>query len=242
MLCKQFVLLYTIYGGDFLKHIFVVDDEVNIRELIKKYLEKEGYKVTLFSNGERVFSELERLKPNLIVLDIMMPGIDGLDLCKKIRTKSDLPIIFVSARDEEFDRILGLELGADDYLSKPFSPRELVIRIKTILRRIRTENNYNDEKIMVKDMNLYCDRRCVEIKENLLKLTTKEYDLFEMLIKNKNIPLTREQLLEKIWGYDYMGDSRVVDDLVKRIRKKLKELKSEIEIITVWGYGYRIDD
>lgn len=225
-----------------MKHIFVVDDEVNIRELIKKYLEKEGYKVTLFSNGEQVFSELERLKPNLIVLDIMMPGIDGLELCKKIRTKSDLPIIFVSARDEEFDRILGLELGADDYLSKPFSPRELVIRIKTILRRVRTETNHHDEKIIVKDMNLYCDRRVVEIKGNPLKLTTKEYDLFEMLIKNKNMPFTREQLLEKIWGYDYIGDSRVVDDLVKRIRKKLKELKSEIEIITVWGYGYRIDD
>ncbi|MBF8982377.1 response regulator transcription factor [Lutibacter sp. B2] len=225
-----------------MKHIFVVDDEVNIRELIKKYLEKEGYKVTLFSNGEQVFSELERLKPHLIVLDIMMPGIDGLELCKKIRTKSDLPIIFVSARDEEFDKILGLELGADDYLSKPFSPRELVIRIKTILRRVRSENNHHDEKISVKDMNLYCDRRYIEIKGNPLKLTIKEYDLFEMLIKNKNMPFTREQLLEKIWGYDYIGDSRVVDDLVKRIRKKLKELESEIEIITVWGYGYRIDD
>lgn len=224
-----------------MKQIFVVDDEVNIRELIKKYLEKEGYKVTLFSNGEHVLSELGRLDPDLIVLDIMMPGIDGLELCKEIRKKSDLPIIFVSARDEEFDKILGLELGADDYISKPFSPRELVVRIKTILRRVRKENNQHDKKIVVKDMNLYCDKRYVEIKGEILNLTKKEYDLFEMLIKNKNIPFTREQLVEKIWGYDYIGDARVVDDLVKRIRKKLKVLKSEVEIITVWGYGYKIN-
>ncbi|QEK12857.1 response regulator transcription factor [Crassaminicella thermophila] len=224
-----------------MKHIFVVDDEANIRELIKKYLQKEGYKVTLFNNGENVLSELGRLKPDLLVLDIMMPGIDGLEICREIRKKSEIPIIFVSARDEEFDRILGLELGADDYLSKPFSPRELVVRIKTILRRIEKGNNIQNESIALKDMKMYCNRRYIEVNGDELKLTTKEYELFEMLVKNKNIPFTREQLLEKIWGYDYIGDTRVIDDLVKRIRKKLKQLESELEIITVWGYGYRID-
>ncbi|QZY56096.1 response regulator transcription factor [Crassaminicella profunda] len=226
-----------------MKHIFIVDDEANIRELIKKYLQKEGYETTLFDNGKNLVSEVRRLHPDLIVLDIMMPEIDGLELCREIRKISDLPIIFVSARDEEFDRILGLELGADDYLSKPFSPRELVVRIKTILRRVDKGNNQYeyDEKIVLKDMTLYCDRRYIEINDQEIKLTTKEYELFEMLVKNKNMPFKREQLLDKIWGYDYIGDTRVVDDLVKRIRKKLKILNSELEITTVWGYGYKID-
>lgn len=219
-----------------------MDDEKNIRELIKKYLDKEGYETTLFDNGKNLISEIRRGKPDLIVLDIMMPEIDGLELCREIRKISDLPIIFVSARDEEFDRILGLELGADDYLSKPFSPRELVVRIKTILRRVDKGNSHHDEKIILKDMIMYMDRRYIEINQQELKLTTKEYELFEMMIKNKNIPFTREQLLEKVWGYDYMGETRIIDDLVKRIRKKLKSLNSELEITTVWGYGYKIDD
>lgn len=219
-----------------------MDDEKNIRELIKKYLDKEGYETTLFDNGKNLISEIRRGKPDLIVLDIMMPEIDGLELCREIRKISDLPIIFVSARDEEFDRILGLELGADDYLSKPFSPRELVVRIKTILRRVDKGNNHHTEKLILKDMIMYMDRRYIEINKQELKLTTKEYELFEMMIKNKNIPFTREQLLEKVWGYDYMGETRIIDDLVKRIRKKLKSLNSELEITTVWGYGYKIDD
>lgn len=224
-----------------MQHIFVIDDEKNIRDLMKKYLEKEGYHVTLFENGENIFSEMIRLKPDLLVLDIMMPGIDGLELCKKIRKHSEIPIIFVSARDEEIDRILGLELGADDYLSKPFSPRELVVRIKNILRRIHKENILKTEEICIKDIKLYCNRRYVEKGMQEIKFTTKEYDLFEFLVINKNIPFTRDHLLERIWGYDYIGDTRLVDDLIKRIRKKLHDAGSELEIITIWGYGYRID-
>ncbi|MFZ7104832.1 MAG: response regulator transcription factor [Peptococcaceae bacterium] len=223
-----------------MKHIFIVDDERNIRDLIKKYLEKEGYKVTCFANGQNVSSETVRLKPDLLVLDIMMPGMDGLELCKELRMKSDVPIIFVSAKDEEFDRILGLELG-DDYLTKPFSPRELIVRIKNIFRRLAKDHTEVKEEIIIKDIKLYSSRRYVVKDSQELKLTTKEYDLFEYLVKNKNMPFTREQLLEKIWGYNYLGDDRVIDDLVKRIRKKLKEADSRLEIITVWGYGYRID-
>lgn len=223
-----------------MKHIFVIYDERNIRDLIKKYLEKEGYKVSCFANYQNVISELERLKPDLIVLDIMMPGLDGLELCKEIRTKSQVPIIFVSAKDGEFDRVLGLELG-DDYLTKPFSPRELVARAKNIFRRMSKGNNSGAEEIIIKDIKVYSWRRYVEKDGNELKLTAKEYDLFEFMVRNKNIPFTREQLLEKIWGYDYIGDDRVIDDLVKRIRKKLKEVDSKLGITTVWGYGYRID-
>ncbi|MBB6214096.1 DNA-binding response OmpR family regulator [Anaerosolibacter carboniphilus] len=224
-----------------MKHIFVVDDERNIRDLIKKYLEKENYMVTLFENGQNVISEIVRLKADLLVLDIMMPGIDGLELCREIRKNSEIPIIFVSARDEEVDRILGLELGADDYLSKPFSPRELVVRIKNIFKRLDKGVMDKVEELIVKDIKIICDRRYVEKNGFELKLTNKEYDLFEFLVKYKNVPFTREQLLEKVWGYDYLGDMRVIDDLVKRLRKKLEEVEAILTITTVWGYGYRID-
>jgi len=224
-----------------MKHIFVVDDERNIRDLIKKYLEKEGYKVNLFENGNNILSEIIRLRPDLLVLDIMMPGIDGLELCKEIRMKSEIPIIFVSARDEELDRILGLELGADDYLTKPFSPRELVVRVKNIFKRLEKTQNPKEEEIVIQDIKLFPVRRYIEKDGEELKLTTKEYDLFEFLVRNKNMPFTREQLLEKVWGYDYIGDDRAIDDLVKRIRKKLKEAASGLEVTTVWGYGYKIN-
>lgn len=225
-----------------MKHIFVVDDERTIRDLIKKYLEKEGYRVTAFEDGSNLINELGRLNPDLIVLDIMMPGIDGLELCKKIRKTSDIPIIFVSARDEEFDRILGLELGGDDYLAKPFSPRELVVRIKNIMKRLEKSSAVKDSSEAFKDLIVYYDRRYVEKNGTELKLTTKEYELFEFFIRNKNMPFSREQLVEKIWGYDYFGDSRIIDDLVKRIRRKLDEIGSRVEITTVWGYGYKIDE
>ena len=224
-----------------MKYIFVVDDEKNIRELVKKYLEKEGYNVTLLENGMNLIGKIKELCPDLIVLDIMMPGIDGIELCKEIRKNSDIPIILISARDEEFDRILGLEIGGDDYLSKPFSPRELVVRIKNIFRRLEKNGNTSDI-ISIKDLNMDIGRRFVEKNGEELKLTTKEYELMEFLFRNKNMPFTREQLIEKIWGYDYLGDLRVIDDLIKRIRKKLRKIDSKLEISTVWGYGYKISE
>ena len=172
-----------------------------------------------------------------------MPGIDGLNLCKEIRKTSETPIIFVSARDEEIDRILGLEIGADDYLTKPFSPRELVVRIKKILQRINKvpEDSLTD-CLILKDLKIFPKSRLVKINEQEIKFTTKEYELLEFMVLNKNISFTREKLLEKVWGYDYYGDDRLVDDIVKRIRKKLNEVKSHLKIITIWGYGYRVDD
>ncbi|HYF81588.1 MAG TPA: response regulator transcription factor [Clostridia bacterium] len=225
-----------------MKHIFVVDDERTIRDLIKKYMEKEDYKVTLFEDGKNLANEIRRLSPDLIVLDIMLPGVDGLELCKEIRKTSELPIIFVSARDEEFDRVLGLEIGGDDYLAKPFSPRELVARVKNLIKRVEKAASAKDDKESIKDICVYYDRRYVDKGGEELKLTTKEYELFEFLVKNKNMPFGREQLVERIWGYDYIGDSRIIDDLVKRIRRKLSEIGSQAEITTVWGYGYKIDE
>lgn len=226
-----------------MKHIFVVDDEAEIRTLVIKYLEKEGYKTTSFSSGTHVAVEVERLKPDLIVMDIMMPEIDGLDVCKEIRKKSEVPIIFVSARGEEIDRIIGLELGADDYLAKPFSPRELLVRIKNIFKRLdKNHSNKIEDSILIGNSQIIQKQRRVLVNGAPLNLTTKEYDTLIYLAINVNIPLRREQLLKNVWGYDYFGEIRVVDDVIKRIRKKMKDLESSIVIVTVWGFGYKIED
>ncbi len=226
-----------------MRHIFVIDDEADIRALIVKYLEKEGFKTTTFMNGNDVAMEVERLQPDLLVMDIMMPGMDGLEVCKEIRKVSDVPIIFVSARGEEIDRIIGLELGADDYLSKPFSPRELIVRIKNIFRRLeRSDITKKVSELSVRDVQIHLDRRSVSISGSTIGLTGKEFDTLKVLFENVNVPLTREQILEKVWGYDYFGEIRIVDDVIKRVRKKLKEHNSHLEIITVWGFGYKIED
>ncbi|CUM85063.1 MULTISPECIES: response regulator transcription factor [Turicibacter] len=228
-----------------MKHVFVIDDDANIRQLILRYLEKEGYKVTAFENAEHVFEAFNMLQPDALVLDIMMPGtMDGLDLCKKIRTVSQVPIIFVSAKDEAVDRIIGLELGADDYLSKPFSPRELLVRLKIIFRRIEPVmvSDHETTTYQIKDLKIDDSKRVCSVKDKELSLTNNEYMLLAYLVKNKNISFTRENLIQNIWGYDYVGESRMIDDLVKRLRKKLKSFDAQVEITTVWGYGYRIDD
>ena len=228
-----------------MKHIFVIDDDANIRQLILRYLEKEGYKVTTFENADSVLEAFNTMQPDALVLDIMMPGsMDGLDLCKKIRMISQVPIIFVSAKDEAIDRIIGLELGADDYLSKPFSPRELLVRLKIIFRRIDPviQSEQETTTYQIKDLKIDDSKRVCTVKGMEMPLTNNEYMLLAYLVKNKNISFTRENLIQNIWGYDYVGESRMIDDLVKRLRKKLKSMDTKVEITTVWGYGYRIDD
>ena len=219
-----------------MKHVFVIDDDANIRQLILRYLEKEGYKVTAFKNAEHVFEAFNMLQPDALVLDIMMPGtMDGLDLCKKIRTVSQVPIIFVSAKDEAVDRIIGLELGADDYLSKPFSPRELLVRLKIIFRRIEPVmvSDHETTTYQIKDLKIDDSKRVCSVKDKELSLTNNEYMLLAYLVKNKNISFTRENLIQNIWGYDYVGESRMIDDLVKRLRKKLKSFDAQVEITTI---------
>ncbi|MGL4336611.1 MAG: response regulator transcription factor [Turicibacter sp.] len=228
-----------------MKHVFVIDDDTNIRQLISRYLEKEGYRVTAFENAEKVVEHFNFDQPDALVLDIMMTGsMDGLDLCKKIRTISQVPIIFVSAKDEAVDRIIGLELGADDYLSKPFSPRELLVRLKIIFRRIEPMPLTDDQTqvFQLKDLKIDDSKRVCYVQDVELSLTNNEYMLLSYLVKNKNVSFTRENLIQNIWGYDYVGESRMVDDLVKRLRKKLKSENADAEITTVWGYGYRMDD
>jgi len=223
-----------------MRSIHVVEDEQNVRELLGRYLEHEGYKVYLHSSGEGVLDALQAHGADLIVLDIMLPGIDGLELCKRIRAKYDTPIIFVSARSEEFDRILGIELGGDDYLVKPFSPRELLARIKAIFRRVEQQQVASTGLKQFRDLTIDSGARLVRSGDISIDFTNKEFELLLYLIENAGRAFTREQLVTAVWGYAYVGDSRSVDDLVRRIRKKLDGL-STVEIKTVWGYGYRID-
>lgn len=220
--------------------IWVVDDEENIRNLIKRYLEKEDYNVRTFASAEAVESALIGSTPDMFILDIMLPGSDGLSLCRRIRENYDLPIIFVSARGEEFDRVLGLELGADDYLAKPFSPRELVIRVKTIFRRLQPIKEAANA-LTLKNISIYPKQRKVIINGVDVSFSSKEFDLFLLLASSPGRPYSREMLLEIIWGYNYEGEERAVDDTVKRIRKKIREKGALPELSTVWGYGYRLD-
>ncbi len=227
-----------------MKHIFVVDDDKEIRSLIKKYLEKEGFKVTVFSDPTQVYAEIMRLSPQLIILDVMMPNMDGIELCKKIRKDFEIPIIFISARGEEVDRIIGLEVGGDDYLTKPFSPRELLARTKNIFRRLEKPGEINEKKkdsVTIKNTTLSFVKRIVEINGIEISLTVKEFDICRLLMENQNNAFNRDQLLEKVWGYDFVGEGRVVDDVIKRLRKKLSAAGSEVEISTIWGYGYKIE-
>ncbi|MBW6464283.1 MAG: response regulator transcription factor [Bacillota bacterium] len=220
--------------------IWVVDDENNIRELIRRYLEKDGYRVRTFANAEELESALISGVPDMFILDIMLPGADGLALCRKIRKEHDLPVIFVSARSEEFDRVLGLELGADDYLAKPFSPRELVIRVTNIFKRIQP-TEIASKPITLGNVSIYTEQRKITVNGEETNLTAKEFDLFSLLAAESGRSFSRRMLLEKIWGFDYEGDERAIDDTVKRIRKKLREKGARPELSTIRGYGYRID-
>ena len=226
------------------KLIYVVDDEKKIRDLISSYLMKDGFDVQAFEDGESAYAQFKSEPSDMLIIDIMMPGMDGFDLCRELRKISGVPIIMVSAKDEEIDRILGLELGSDDYISKPFSPRELVARVKTIFRRTGHTQEHStgspDNRICCADITIFPDGRKAVKDTKELELTPKEYELLYYLIRNKNKAYTRDQLIGTLWGYSYIGETRAVDDLVKKLRRKLTEVSSSLQIVTVWGYGYKV--
>jgi len=217
--------------------ILVVDDEPNILELAKLYLEREGYRVEGVGNGNDALSKLSATKPALIVLDLMLPDIDGFEVCREIRKKSDIPILMLTARKEDIDKIVGLELGADDYLTKPFNPRELVARVKAILRRFQAGRRPG-QAMEVGNLRIDSARREVTVDGQPLKLRTKEFDLLATLAQNLEIVLTREQLLEMVWGSDYYGETRTVDIHINHLRDKISGTSSSIE--TVRGIGYKM--
>jgi DNA-binding response OmpR family regulator len=220
------------------ERILVVDDEPNIVDLVTMYLEREGYRVDTAIDGAQALERIQELEPSLVVLDLMLPEVDGFEVCRQTRVHSDVPIIMLTARDDDVDKIVGLELGADDYLTKPFNPRELVARIKAILRRADRSPRPNDKPLHLADLSIDPARREVTVDGQQVELRTKEFDLLQALAENKGIVLSREQLLNLAWGYDFYGQTRTVDVHVAHLRKRLKG--SQVRIETVTGVGYKL--
>lgn len=219
----------------------MVDDEENIRYIISEYLLREGFQVETFPSVEEAMVRLQSGFPDMFILDIMLPGKDGLEFCRDIRSRSGVPVIFISARGEEIDRILGLELGGDDYLTKPFSPRELVARVRSIFRRASIPV-IPEELLEVGNLRINPNDRRITVDQTEVMLTPKEYELLLLLAQQPQRTFNRQELLDRVWGCDYVGGTRAVDDLVKRLRKKLREGGSNNNVKTIWGYGYRFED
>ncbi|MGI6214845.1 MAG: response regulator transcription factor [Christensenellales bacterium] len=223
------------------QHIMIVDDDRHISELIRLYLEKESYEVSSCERGEDALEAFKKNPPSLVLLDIMLPGMDGWEVCKAIRKISDIPIIMLSAKDETFDKVLGLELGADDYITKPFDSKELVARIKAVLRRGKGASQ-QERALSFPGLSISLEEYKVIYKGKNVDMAPKELELLYFLASNPNKVFTREQLLEKVWGFDYFGDSRTVDVHVKRIREKLQNSETlGWQIKTVWSIGYKFE-
>ena len=226
-----------------LEKVLVVDDDPNICEVLRMYLENEGYSVILSYDGEEALVKFNALKPDIILLDIMMPVLDGLEVCKQVRKISDIPIIMLTAKDSDDDRILGLEIGADDYISKPFNTREVVARVKAVLRRTNASmNSQNKQVLEYPNLMINLSEYRVVAFGREITFTAKEMELLWCLASNPGIVFSRNQLLEKIWGYTYYGDTRTVDTHIKRVRHKLDiPPDSTWDIMTVWGVGYKFE-
>lgn len=223
--------------------ILIVDDDANIAELISLYLTKECYEVQIVEDGEKALQIFDTFQPNLILLDLMLPGMDGYQVCREIRSRSNTPIIMLSAKGEIFDKVLGLELGADDYMIKPFDSKELVARVKAVLRRfnpIRTETAPTSRLVQYPDLIINQTNYSVVYKGEIIDMPPKELELLYFLASSPNQVFTREQLLDHIWGYEYIGDTRTVDVHIKRLREKIKD-HSAWRLATVWGIGYKFE-
>ncbi len=222
--------------------ILVVDDDTNICELLRLYLTKEGYQVTIANDGEAGLAQFGQVKPDMVLLDVMMPKMDGLEVCRRIRKLGNTPVIMLTAKGETFDKVLGLELGADDYIVKPFDAKEVVARIKAVLRRAGSAVQEADEGVIEYD-NLRLDMNSYElrVKGKVVEAPPKELELLNCLASHPNRVYTRDQLLDEVWGFDYYGDSRTVDVHVKRLREKLEGVSDKWALKTVWGVGYKFE-
>lgn len=217
--------------------ILIVEDEESIASFVSMYLQEEGYKVISAANGEDGLARAGDGAPELVILDIMLPDIDGFEVCRRLRQDSDIPIIMLTARDTSTDKVVGLELGADDYITKPFDPRELVARVKSVLRRVTAAGEPEPELLSAGELALDTARHEVKAGEEEFKLTAKEFELLQYLMLNKGLALSRQQLLEHVWGYEFYGDTRTVDVHINQLRKKLGDA---VAIETVWGVGYKL--
>ena len=223
-------------------HILVVDDDKHTRMLLRAILEQAKYTVSTAGNGEEALSVMEREHIDLVVLDIMMPKMDGLHVCRETRKDSNVPIIMLTAKTDEFDKLLGLELGADDYITKPFSPREVVARIKAVLRRMHEmAESVKGPHLVCGNLDIDMSAYIVKLNGNVIPCTPKEIEILWTLAGNPGMVFSREHLLQNIWGYDFLGDTRAVDSHIKRIRAKLCKAGNTWDIKTVWGVGYRFE-
>jgi two-component system, OmpR family, alkaline phosphatase synthesis response regulator PhoP len=221
--------------------ILLVDDEYNIIELARMYLEQDGFAVIAAEDGQTALDRINGDAPDLIVLDLMLPKIDGWEVCRRVRARSDVPIIMLTARDEDIDKIVGLELGADDYMTKPFNPRELVARVKAILRRANpAPRSGGDQPVRAGDMVIDPARHEARVGDVLLNLRAKEFDLLRALVEHEGRVLSRDQLLDIVWGFDFPGQTRTVDVHVAHLRARLEAAGSTVAIETVWGVGYKL--
>lgn len=218
--------------------ILVVDDEQRIIDLARMYIEQEGYRVASSTNGAEAYEKIINDEPALVVLDLMLPGMDGLEICRRVRSQSDVPIIMLTARSDDIDKIVGLELGADDYLTKPFNPRELVARVKAILRRSERKSTTESNPITIGNLTIVPQHRSAEVDGKGIDLRMKEFDLLLTLAENLNIVFSRERLLDVVWGYNFAGETRTVDVHIAHLRHKLEGMSPQIE--TVWGVGYKL--
>lgn len=225
-----------------MQKILIVDDDLNICELLRLYLEKDGFETVVANDGEQAVALAQKSNPDLILLDIMLPKLDGWQVCREIRKTSETPIIMLTAKGETFDKILGLELGADDYVSKPFDAKEVIARIKAVLRRSSDKDKANAVKEVTFD-KLRINLTNYELVVNGVQIDTppKELELVYHLASNPNRVYTRDQLLDEVWGFDYYGDSRTVDVHIKRLREKLENVSEEWSLKTVWGVGYKFE-
>ena len=220
-------------------NIMVVDDEKNICELIRLYLEKEGFAVTIANNGFDAIAMIRQNRPDLVLLDIMMPVIDGWEVCRQVREFSQVPIIMLTAKGETFDKVMGLDLGADDYIVKPFDTKEVVARVKAVLRRTVTEEDSGE--VVYDKLVVNIDRYELRVDGKVIDTPPKELELLYHLAKNPNHVYTRDQLLDEVWGFEYFGDSRTIDVHVKRLREKLEGVSDQWSLKTVWGVGYKFE-
>ncbi len=222
--------------------ILIADDDRNICELLKIYLEKENYTVVLAGDGEEALAKFDEEEPDIILLDVMMPRLDGWQVCRELRKKSECPVIMITAKGETFDKVLGLELGADDYVVKPFEPKEIVARVKAVLRRTGKANSENDKKEVNYDkLTVNMTKYELKVDGKVVDTPPKELELLFHLASNPNRVYTRDQLLDEVWGFEYYGDSRTVDVHVKRLREKLEGVSENWSLKTVWGVGYKFE-
>jgi two-component system, OmpR family, alkaline phosphatase synthesis response regulator PhoP len=218
--------------------VLIVEDEPSIASFVSLYLKKAGYGVKSVGSGGEALAQVEAEQPALVVLDLMLPDMDGIEVCRRIRQRRDIPILMLTARDEDIDKIIGLEVGADDYMTKPFNPRELVARVKSILRRSAPARRDSESaEITHGDLHVDSGRREVHVGDNEIQLAPKEFDLLWELLDHRGLVLTRDQLLERVWGYTFAGDTRTVDVHVRQLRRKLGDASP---VVTVWGVGYKV--